>query len=100
MRRYPKSVKRRLEEQSVIRRILARPAKNPGHLLNAGLSFIGLVTCAVIGGELISDIRGEEECFPQVPKVVKYPALVVFCIFTAMEANKVRDRLTRARGFN
>ena len=83
-----------------MRRILFHQVKNPGHLLNAGVSFIGLVTCAVIGGELISDLRGEEKCFPQVPVVVKAPALVVFCLFTAMEANKVRYRLPRARGIH
>ena len=83
-----------------MRKIFARRVKYPGHLLNAGVSLIGMITCAVIGGELISDLRGEEKCFPQVPVVVKAPALVVFCLFTAMEANKVRYRLTRARGIH
>ena len=80
-----------------------RRERDPGHLVNAGLSFIGLVTCTVIGGELISDIVHDddstEENFVQVPKLLKIPAIVVFMAFAALEANKVRNRLTRARGF-
>ena len=73
--------------------------REPAHLVNAGISFIGLVTCAVIGGELISDLTTGERNFPQVPTAAKVPALAVFCVFAAMEANKVRHRLTLARGF-
>lgn len=77
--------------------------KDPAHLVNAGLSFIGLVTCAVIGGELISDVVQDdderEENFMQIPVPLKIPSIVVFIVFAALEANKVRSRLTRARGF-
>jgi len=76
--------------------------RDPGHLVNAGLSFIGLVTCAVIGGELISDIvhdEDDEKNFVQIPDWAKLPAILVFMTFAALEANKVRSRLTRARGF-
>ena len=76
---------------------------HPKHLTNAGLSFIGLVTCTVIGGELISDIVHDdddnEKNFVQIPDWAKLPAILVFMTFAALEANKVRSRLTRARGF-
>lgn len=73
--------------------------KEPAHLVNAGLSLVGLVACTVLGGELMSDIVHDEENFPQVPDWAKIPAAVVFMYFAALEANKVRSRLTRARGF-
>ena len=73
--------------------------RHPGHLVNAGISFIGLVTCTIIGGELISDVVNGEENFPRVPEALKVPAILVFLGFAALEANKVRARLTRARGF-
>ena len=73
--------------------------RKPAHLVNAGLSFVGLVACTVIGGELLSDVVHDEENFPQVPGWAKAPAIVVFMLFAAIEANKVRNRLTKARGF-
>jgi len=72
--------------------------RHPEHLPNAAISFVGLVTCTVIGGELLSDIAHDEENFPQVPDLAKIPAIVVFMWFAALEANKVRSRLTKAWG--
>ena len=72
--------------------------KHPEHLLNAGISFVGMVACAIIGGELISDMVGTEKNFPQIPKEAKPLAALIFVIFTALEANKVRYRLTKAFG--
>lgn len=68
------------------------------HLTNAAISFVGLVTCTVIGGELLSDILNDEDNFPQVPELLKPFAALVFVTFAALEANKVRSRLTRAWG--
>lgn len=73
--------------------------KEPAHLVNAGLSFVGLVACSVLGGELLSDLVHDEANFPTVPEPVKALAVGVFMYFAALEANKVRSRLTRARGF-
>lgn len=73
--------------------------RHPGHLVNAGISFIGLVTCTVIAGELMADILRDEENFPDIPDVLKVFAIAVFLGFAAFEANKVRSRLTRARGW-
>ncbi len=78
---------------------MVKRSRHPGHLVNAGISFVGLVTCTVIGGELISDVTNGEENFPQVSDWLKLPAVLVFLGFAALEANKVRARLTRARGF-
>ncbi len=77
---------------------MAKSSRRPEHLVNAGISFVGLVTCTVIGGELVSDITNGEENFPQIPDGAKLPAVVVFLLFAALEANKVRARLTQARG--
>lgn len=72
--------------------------QRPEHLLNAAVSFVGLVACTVIGGELLSDILEDEDNFPQVPEMLKPFAALVFIAFAALEANKVRSRLTRAWG--
>lgn len=77
---------------------MLRRKRHPEHLLNAGISFVGMVACAIIGGELISDMMGTERNFPQVPKAAKPLAALLFVIFTALEANKVRFRLTKAFG--
>lgn len=73
--------------------------RHPGHLVNAGISFIGLVTCTVMAGELMGDIMRDEDNFPDIPDLAKPFCVVVFLGFAALEANKVRSRLTRARGF-
>ena len=73
--------------------------RHPEHLLNALISFIGLTTMTVMAGELMADIIEDEENFPQIPDMAKPLAVVVFLGFAALEANKVRARLTRARGF-
>ena len=73
--------------------------KDPAHLVNAGFSFVGLIACAIIGGELLSDVVHDEDNFPQVPDWMKIPAIVMFMGFAALEASKVRSRLTKARGF-
>ena len=62
-------------------------------------SFIGLITCAVMAGELAADCTQDEENFPDIPNAAKLPLALVFLAFAALEANKVRSRLTRARGF-
>lgn len=72
--------------------------RHPDHLPNAALSFVGLVACTVIGGELLSDLVHDEDNFPQVPDMAKALAAVVFMWFAALEANKVRSRLTKAWG--
>jgi len=72
--------------------------RHPEHLLNAGISFVGMAACAVIGGELLSDILREEDNFPQIPDNIKPIAALVFVTFTALEANKVRYRLTKTFG--
>jgi len=72
--------------------------RHPEHLPNAALSFIGLVACTIMGGELLADILEDEDNFPQVPELVKPFAALVFIAFAALEANKVRSRLTRAWG--
>ena len=77
---------------------MSKREKHPEHLLNAGISFVGMVACAVIGGELLSDILKDEKNFPQVPDNIKPIAALVFVTFTALEANKVRYRLTKAFG--
>ncbi len=77
---------------------MAKSSRHPEHLVNAAISFVGLVTCTVIGGELISDVTNGEDNFPQIPDWAKLPAVLVFLSFAALEANKVRSRLTRARG--
>lgn len=77
---------------------MLRRKSHPEHLLNATISFIGMVACAVIGGELLSDILKEEDSFPQIPQDLKPLAALVFVTFTALEANKVRYRLTKAFG--
>ncbi len=77
---------------------MSKRERHPEHLLNATISFVGMVACAVIGGELISDMVGNEKNFPQVPKEIKPLAALVFVTFTALEANKVRYRLTKAFG--
>ena len=51
------------------------------------ISFVALVTCTIIGGELISDVVNGEDNFPQVPEALKVPAILVFMGFAALEAN-------------
>ncbi len=77
---------------------MAKRDRHPRHLVNAGVSFIGLVTMTVMAGELMADITRDEENFPDVPGALKPVAVAVFLGFAALEANKVRTRLTRARG--
>ena len=77
---------------------MSKRERHPEHLLNAVISFVGMTACAVIGGELLSDILKDEDNFPQVPDNVKPIAALVFVTFTALEANKVRYRLTKAFG--
>ena len=77
---------------------MSKRERHPEHLLNAVISFVGMTACAVIGGELISDMMGTEKNFPQIPKKIKPLAALVFVVFTALEANKVRYRLTKAFG--
>ena len=76
----------------------SRRNRHPEHLPNAALSFVGLVACTVLGGELLADILEDEDNFPQVPQHLKPFAALVFIAFAAFEANKVRSRLTRAWG--
>ncbi|KKM05340.1 hypothetical protein LCGC14_1755120 [marine sediment metagenome] len=77
---------------------MKRRERHLEHLLNAVISLTGMTACAVIGGELLSDILREEDNFPQVPDSIKPLAALVFVTFTALEANKVRYRLTKAFG--
>jgi predicted nucleic acid-binding protein len=77
---------------------MGKHQRQPEHLPNAALSFIGLVACTVMGGELLSDILEDEDNFPQVPELLKPIAALVFVTFAALEANKVRSRLTKAWG--
>lgn len=53
----------------------------------------------IMAGELMADVMRDEENFSDVPDMFKPIAVVVFLGFAALEANKVRNRLTRARGF-
>lgn len=77
---------------------MSRQRRRPEHLANAALSFVGLVACAVMGGELLADVLGDEDNFPQVPKMLKPVAALVFISFASFEANKVRYRLAGAFG--
>ncbi|KKK96950.1 hypothetical protein LCGC14_2657650 [marine sediment metagenome] len=77
-----------------------RQEADPRHLVNALISFIAMVSCVIIAGELFDDVLNDDENFDSVPDPLKALALFVFLAFATMEGNKVRSRLTRARGFN
>ncbi len=77
-----------------------RQEADPRHLVNALISFIAMVACVIIAGELFDDVLSDNENFAEVPGALKVFALLVFLTFATLEGNKVRSRLTRARGFN
>ena len=59
------------------------------------ISLIGAVSCAVIASELYTDLTIGTEHFP-LPRLLKAVALVGFCLFTVLEAQKVRRRVAAA----
>ncbi len=74
------------------------PDKRGKHPLMAVISFIGLTTCTVIVGELLSDVLWDTSHFPQIPTALKPLAIVVFLGFAGLEASKVRARMVHIWG--
>ncbi|KKM13836.1 hypothetical protein LCGC14_1712180 [marine sediment metagenome] len=72
------------------------PAKH--HAEMAVISSIGLITCTVIAGELLSDVLLDTSHFPQVPAALKPLAIVVFLGFAGLEASKVRSQMAHIQG--